>query len=203
MTELVFIVTDTNIFRYVVESGFQKKFVHVCSTLSLKIVTVIQVEREIQRYPACQGLFTHLQELGIAYEYSTPERLKTQENNMYETLTRALDDADAASIPVAILNDWLLLTNDDEAVTVFKSSFPPLFKKLKLMSFESLLYLAYQQGIIDVDEGERILAAYKSNCFESEQRQNRRIRGRNFLELVTFMHDQGISPLNFLFPESP
>lgn len=196
---LVFIVTDSNIFRYVVCSGFQDKFLEICSALSFRIVTVFQVEREIQRYPTCQQLFTLLQQRGVIHKYTTPEKLKSQESNMYATLSRALDDADAAAIPVAILNDWILLTNDDEAVTVFKNSFPVLFQKLKPMSFESFLYAAYQKGLIDEEEGEAILAAYKANCFESEHRQNGRIRGRNFLELIIFIHESGISPLKY-FP---
>jgi len=194
----VFIVTDTNIFRYVVESGFQDKFLELCANLSFRIVTVLQVEQEIKRYPTCQHLFKLLQRRGIIHQYSMPEKLKAQESNMYATLIRALDDADAAAIPVAILNDWILLTNDDEAVTVFKSSFAALFKKLKPMSFESLLYLAFQKGLIDQNEGEGILDAYKANCFESERRQNPRIRNRNFLEMITFMHETGISPLKYL-----
>jgi hypothetical protein len=109
-----------------------------------------------------------------------------------------MDDADAASIPVAILNDWILLTNDDEAIGVFKESFRPLSSKLKPMSFESLLYLAFQKGLISESEGDAILAAYKTNCFESEHRQNHRIRGRNFREMIPFMHKEGISPLKYL-----
>jgi len=169
----------------------------ICLTLSLKIVTLIQIEREVRRYPACQQLFNLLNDNGIIHQYSTPERFKAQENDMYKTLKAMVDDADAAALPVAILNDWILLTNDDEAIDVFVKSFPALFPRLKLMSFESLLYLAYQKSIINEEEGETVLADYKNNCFASPGKQNKKIRGRNFLELITFLHEQGVSPLKY------
>jgi hypothetical protein len=196
--ELVFVVTDTNIFQYVAKSGFQQKFLEICTALSLRIVTLFQVEQEIKHYPACQKLFNLLKQHNIIHQYTTPQEFKAQENDMYITLKAMMDDADAASIPVAILNDWILLTNDEEAIGVFKESFQSLSSKLKPMSFESLLYLAFQKGLIDESEGDSILAAYKASCFESEHHQNHRIRGRNFLEMITFMHKEGISPLRHL-----
>jgi hypothetical protein len=195
--QCVFIVTDTNIFRYIVEAHFQDKFLETCQTLSIKIVTLIQIEREVRRHPACQQLFNLLNNNGTIHQYTTPERFKSQENDMYRTLKAVVDDADAAVLPVAILNDWILHTNDDEAISIFAKSFPALFPKLKLMSFESFLYLAYQKSIIDEEEGENIVADYKNNCFASPDRQNRKIRGRNFLELVTFLHEQGVSPVKY------
>ena len=193
----VFVVTDTNIFRYVAETDFKHQFLKTCQKLSIQIVTSFWVEWEIENDPPCQVVFSFLRDNGIIHNYSTPDKLKDQESDVYMTLKARMDDADASAIPVALLNKWILLTNDDEAIAVFRGAYPHLLRRLKLMSFESFLYLSYQQGIINEEQGEIILGNYKKKCFESEQRQNWRIRGRNFVEMITFLHEKGVSPVEY------
>jgi hypothetical protein len=158
---------------------------------------IVQVETEIKKIAALNSFFNSLTASGLCLKYYTPQEIKDHQARMYESLKPSIGGTDAEMIPVAILNGYILLTNDREAIKVFKNLFPELIGRLKRLSFESLLYLAYLKKVINDNESENFLQAYKEKCFDNPARQPKIIRNKNFVQLISQMHEEGISPMKY------